>query len=156
VVTVRFTLTRSEAFSYHRRLLARQRRHWNYVVLGIAIAVVGVALSSFGVIVFGVLYAVLTVAGLWFLTPRLMWRRYPAVRAEQVVSVSDSGVVTQLSHASITADWAFWPRVSGIGDGYVLQGRRRGYIVIPRRAFDSPDDERRFRELAHDHTGATF
>ena len=156
VVRVRFTLARSEYYACQRRIQARLRRHWTLIGAGIAIALVGIVIASAPLIVLGLIFAIGYAARIWLLGPWLMWRRTPLMRAEQVVSVSDAGITTELSNASSTADWTFWSRVRVVGNAYVLQGKQRGYLLIPRGAFGSPLDEQRFRELATNHTGATL
>lgn len=156
MVRVRFTLTSSEYSSCQRRIQARLRRHWAFIGADIAIAVVGIVIASAPLIVIGLFFAIAYSARVWLLGPWLMWRRTPVMRAEQVVSVSDAGITTELANASSTADWTFWSRVRIVGNDYVLQGKQRGYLLIPRRAFGSPLDEQLFRELATNHTGATL
>ena len=111
----------------------------------LAIAVVGIVIASPPLIFIGLFFAIGYSARIWLLGPWLMWRRTPLMHAEQVVSVSDAGVTTELSNASSTADWTFWSRVRIVGNAYVLQGKQRGYLLIPRRAFGSPADEQLFR-----------
>jgi hypothetical protein len=156
VVRVRFTLTWSEYSSCQRRIQARLGRHWLFIGADLVIAVVGIVIASPPLIFIGLFFAIGYSARIWLFGPWLMWRRTPLMHAEQVVSVSDSGVTTELSNASSTADWTFWSRVRIVGNVYVLQGNQRGYLLIPRRAFGSPVDEQLFRELSTNHTGATF
>jgi len=150
-VTLRFTLTRSEMCSCHRRLQARGWRNWTFVAVGIVFAVLGVVDSAAWLIIFGVAYALLYAAGIWLIAPRIIWRRTPQIRAEQAVTVSDAGILMTWTNASTRTDWSFWRKLRMIGDAYVLQGRPRGLCVIPRRAFASPADERRFRDLLAEH-----
>jgi hypothetical protein len=111
------------------------RRGESSLYADIAIAVVGIVIASAPLIVIGLFFAIAYSARVWLLGPWLMWRRTPVMRAEQVV---------------------FWSRVRIVGDAYVLQGKQRGYLLIPRRAFGSPLDAQLFRELATNHTGATL
>jgi hypothetical protein len=59
------------------------------------------------------------------------------------------------TNASTSVDWTFWRKASLIGGAYVLQGRPRGLCVMPRRAFASPLQEQRFRELLAEHVDAS-
>jgi hypothetical protein len=154
VVTVSFTLTRSEVCSCHRRLQARRLRHWTNVGFAVLTAALGVVASAPELIIFGAAYALIYVAAVGWIAPRVAWRRIPQIRAEQVVTVSDAGIHTAWTNASTSADWSFWPEVSRIGDAYVLHAKPRGWCVIPRRAFDSTLDEGRFRELVAKHAAA--
>jgi hypothetical protein len=149
-------MTWSEYSTCQRRIQARLRRHWTFIGAVLVIAVVGIVIAAPPWIFLGLFFAVGYSAWVWLLAPWLMWRRTPLMRAEQVVSVSDAGLTMELSNASTTADWTFWSRVRVVGNAYVLQGKQRGYLLIPRRAFASPADEQLFRELAINHTGATL
>jgi hypothetical protein len=80
-VTLRFTLTRSEMCSCHRRLQARRWRDWMFVGIGIVFVVFGVPGSATGLIIFGVVYACLYAAVIWLIAPRIIWRRTPQIRA---------------------------------------------------------------------------
>ncbi len=154
MVNVRFTLTRSEFTSCHRHVQARRWQHWIFVSLGVFFGVLGILDSDPGLLIFGVLYAVVYAAGIWVLAPRIVWQRNREIRAEQAVNLSDAGIVAEWTNASTRSDWTFWRRVRLVGDVYMLQAKRRGFVLIPRHAFASPFDERRFRELVAAHTGA--
>lgn len=152
MLRIRFTLSRREVCSWYRRLAARRWWNWAFVAFGIAMLVFGIAVSSAAFIVFGVVYAAGWAAYAWLLLPRMMWRRYPQLRAEQIITISESGVDSELFNASTSTDWTFWRSLSVVGDAYVLRARSRGYCFIPRRAFPSPLDEQRFRELVKHRT----
>lgn len=151
MVTVRFTLTRSEFGSCFRRVQRRRWRHWTIVGLGAAVAVLGAATGATSLIVGGLLYAVFYAAVVHLLLPGVVWRRIPQLHYEQSVSVDEAGVRMQWSNASTTAAWSFWRNVRLVGDIYVLQARQRSRCLVPSRAFDSQPDEQRFRDLLSAH-----
>jgi hypothetical protein len=156
LVTIRFTLTRSEVCSCYRRLQARQWLNWTLLLFGVAVAAVGIVISDSFLVVFGAVYGAGWAAYVWWLMPRRAWRRHAQLRGEQAVSVSEEGVVTEMINASTRAAWSFWPRARAVGDIYVLQAKHRGYCFIPRRAFASSHDELWFRDLVGRHTHATL
>jgi hypothetical protein len=81
-----------------------------------------------------------------------MWRRYPELHAEQVISVSGEGIERVLLSASVTTDWTYWTKVSRIRDAYVLETKHRGHVYLPLGAFASRGDEHQFLELVTRHT----
>lgn len=153
MVIVRFALTRSEVDACHRRLQARRWRHWVLICTAIAIAVVGVVERAADLIVFGAAYALFYSTLIWLIAPRIIWRRSPQLRAEQAVHISDAGIRADWTNVSTSADWTFWRTARLIDDVYVLQARQRGYCMVPRRAFESPLQEQRFRELVATRLG---
>jgi hypothetical protein len=147
-MTLRFTLSAAEAQAVQRRLLARQWHRWAFVAFCLLLALAGVLLASVADLVVALAAALVYAASTLLLAPRRMWQRHPLMRAEQVVTISDEGVTTQLATASSTVDWSYWSRITRVADAYVLEGEGRGYLLIPRRAFGSAADEQRFLELA--------
>jgi hypothetical protein len=147
VLTIRFTLSRQEVTSWYRQLASRRWWNWVFVGFGVAMLAFGIAVSSPGFIAFGASYSLAWTVYAWFLLPRMMWRRFPQLRAEQVLTFSESGVNTELFNASTSTDWSFWATLSVVGDAYVLRAKTRGYCFVPRRAFPSATEEAAFREL---------
>jgi hypothetical protein len=156
VVTVRFTLSKAEAFACQRRVQLRHRSTWIYISVGAVIAIVGVVLAIGEVAAFGAIFAVGFLADGLLIKPGVVWRRQPAMRTEQAITVSDSGVGLELAGVKSRTEWSYWSRAGLVGDAYVIFGRQRGFAQIPRRAFGSPADEQRFRELLTAHLGAAF
>ena len=153
-ITVRYTLSRTEFGACFRRVQARRWRHWTTVAVGGAVAVIGAVSAHVALLAGGLVYAIGYAAVVWLVLPGVTWRRVPQLRSGQAVSVCDAGVLTQSSNATTTADWSFWRRASLIAGIYVLEARLRGRCLVPRRAFNSPEDEQRFRELLRRHLPA--
>ena len=155
MLTVSFTLTRSEALRCNRRLHARRWQIWLPIGFGIVIGVLGLVLPVEEWVWFGFPFALIIAAFAFLVAPALMWRRLPQLRAEQTVSVSDAGVVAKYNDVSTDAAWSFFSRSVQLADAYVLQVRRN-YVQVPRRAFASAGDEQRFRDLLEEHLGRSL
>jgi hypothetical protein len=155
MVKVQFTLTAAEAYGIQRRVFLRARNVWWFLLFELAIAIVGIIVSSTVLIAIGGAGALIYAVQIWWWRPQQMWRRQALMRSEQTLTISDEGIAIQYAGAASTTQWSFWNRARLIGDAYVLQGNARGYTLIPRRAFASPADETRFRELVAAHTSIT-
>jgi hypothetical protein len=155
-VTVRFTLTRAEALAGQRRIQWRLRRHWVYVAAVLAFGVVGVLVGSWGVASFGFSAAAFYAGYVFWLGPRLVWRRVAQIRGPQVITVTDDGISTEHLDTASTTAWRYWAHIGTVGDAYAVQGSQRRYLLIPHRAFESTADELRFQALVERHTGCAL
>jgi hypothetical protein len=145
-VVVSFTLTQEEFRRAWRGLCTRQwRKTWRLPLLGLALALLGVADSVPVMIGAGAWIAVFCPVATYVLAPRDMWRR--AEQGLQTHTFSEDQVTEKLPESESRYDWRYWRSVTLVGDTYVLRSER-GYNFIPRRAFGQPDDEERFRELS--------
>jgi hypothetical protein len=156
VVKVRFTLTAAEAHAVQRRVFLRSWSVWCFLVFELAIAIVGIIVSSAVLIAIGGASVVVYVAQIWFWRPRRMWRGQGLMRSEQTLTISGEGIAIQYAGAASTTQWNFWKHARRLRDSYVLQGSQRGYTLIPRRAFADAPDEARFRELIAAHLGVAL
>jgi hypothetical protein len=156
VVTIHFTLTAAEAYAAQRRVTLRHRGIWAYVVLALAVAVLGAVASSEVLLASGIAAAGVYALMIWWWAPRRMWSRQALMRREQTITVSEDGIAFRYATASSSTQWDFWKRIRRLGACYVLQGSQRGYTLIPRRAFASDADEARFRELIAAHLGVAL
>jgi hypothetical protein len=86
----------------------------------------------------------------YVLTPRRLWRKHPQIREAQILSFSEHEVTEKLFQVTSIFDWSYWTEITKSGDTYVLRSKR-GYTVIPLRAFATAEDEERFRELVIAH-----
>ena len=73
--------------------------------------------------------------------------------SEQTLSFSEDGVRAANANGEGSFDWRHWTRWSSAGELYVLQGGRRAFTFIPRRAFATEESESEFRELLARHIG---
>lgn len=146
-VSVSFTLREDEARATARALLRRHRRWWWLPGATAFLAAVGFLTSDTavaGFASFGLLWWVLCC---YVIAPRTMWKRCEHGPQEYVFD--QEGVTTRLPNAESRTTWDYWTAVIQVGDSYVLR-TMRGQAFLPRRAFDSPAAEERFRELARD------
>lgn len=142
-VVVRFTLSRSEYLSTWYRWYAK--RHGRLVVLLLLAACV-FAIDGLWVVPAFVAWWLAVCVGI---SPFVLWRRHPQIREEREHGFSEAGTWGRLTHVIRSeCEWNYWTGLLEAGKAYVLQAGRRGMSFIPRRAFTSPDEERRFRELA--------
>ncbi|MFB6350296.1 MAG: YcxB family protein [Bradymonadaceae bacterium] len=72
------------------------------------------------------------------------------------MSFSRDGVVIDTANRHSEADWAFYDRFEEFEDYFLLreEDRTRYWSVIPKRAFSSADEQRRFREFLPERFGA--
>jgi hypothetical protein len=94
VITVRYTLSRSEFGACFRRVQARRWRHWTTVAVASAVAVAGAVSAHAALLAGGLIYVIGYGAVVWLVLPGVTWRGVPQLRSGQVVSVSDAGVLT--------------------------------------------------------------
>jgi len=144
-----FAITRREHVAASRAIQVRSRTAWVVVLSVLAMFVLfAVANNAPGP------WAVLaTLFGLYVfvLAPRLQWARRGALFRElREHGFSDAGVTTRTAVAASQEAWACFSRMVRFRHGYLLR-RRVAWLVLPSRAFRSPDDERAFVELAERH-----
>ncbi len=138
-----FTLARAEFFTAWRRLQLRHRRTGVLPAVGVVFLVLGAMAGKEPLIVLGALLTLFLLC-LYVMVPRSIWRR--AEKGEQTHTLSVDGVQSLLPHAHGAYDWEYFRAAMPAGNTYMLQ-LQRGFIMIPRRAFASDDDEQRFLRL---------
>ena len=85
--------------------------------------------------------------------PRVGSRGIAERGSEQTLSFSENGVTAANANGHGSVDWRHWRRWSSVGDLYVLQGGKRAFTFVPRRAFATAESESEFRELLARHIG---
>jgi hypothetical protein len=81
------------------------------------------------------------------------WRTTPGLRHERRFTFSDSGSEVSWDTSEVTRAWTEIRAVIEQGDFYSLRVRSpRGFLLLPKRGFDSTADEAAFRELAARYT----
>jgi hypothetical protein len=147
---VRFKLTEPEFYGIWRGLVAGRRMTWILPLVGLVILFAGVLQSEIGLTVAGIVLAAWCPAQLYVLAPRRLWRRLPDLRDTQTLTFTEDGMSEELAESKSTYLWTYWEELSMAGDAYVFRSKK-GYTVVPRRAFATRDDEQQFRELTAAH-----
>jgi hypothetical protein len=158
-ITVTFEFTK-DGFDAAQRATLRLMPAFRIMAAAAAlVAVVGI-LTLFedgdgGLTFMGVLYLLLIAAWYGFL-PKWRWAREPLIRGTQRYTFGEEGVRFMTPVSDATVDWSFFTRAVEYNRFYLLFAGRRGSTPIPKRAFDGPTDEWRFRELVARHLPVTF
>ncbi|MDQ6710660.1 MAG: YcxB family protein [Candidatus Dormibacteraeota bacterium] len=134
-----------------------------FVALTIVSAIAGLVIFLNGADALGI--ALLVIAIAWGLVialvllvrPRRLYRRQERLRAQQTYCFTGSEVSWSFIDGDSRVRWTYFEDVRQAGDIYLLrhQMRRLG-SVIPRRAFKTPAEEARFRQLAQLHSKTNF
>ena len=151
MVEVRFTLDRSEFLSICRKELPRRWQIWVFPALLGVFAVFGALTSGAGVVVLVLIWGATYLALMLLLCPFTMWKRSMRLGHERVFRFTDAGVETECDHVKSKADWTFWTGARSTSSVYVLQAKGFGFSFVPSRAFNSREDEQRFRQLVAAH-----
>lgn len=144
-VTVRFELTERDFTDGLRTITRRQPTFWVGPLLGVATLSYGLAAGDSLARVWGTVLLLLTAASL-ALVPRLRWR-HGHVAGEQQHTFATDGITVRAAGQQGQLPWDFYEAVAETPRVYVLLRSRKQGNFIPRRAFESPDDEERFRSL---------
>ena len=89
---------------------------------------------------------VLTVVAALVLLPRLAFRRRPELRAPMTLDASDEGLTIVAGTSAQTIPWADCARVE-IGRRVIVIRHGEEALLVPRRAFRSPERERAFLDF---------
>jgi len=146
-VSVSFTLREDEVRAITRALIRRRHRWWWLPAASAFLIVVGIVAADTAVTLFAAVGLAWWTLCCVVIAPRTVWARCEHGPQEYVFDVE--GVTARLPAAESRTTWDYWSHVLRVGDSYVLR-TLRGQSFIPRRAFDSPAAEERFRELAGD------
>ena len=156
-VQVRFHLTSAE---YQRATLRVCMSLWLYrgfIVVTALVFMAGIGFAQNGATGPGL--SLIGVAIVWslaigwafFIRPALRFRREPRLGGEQFLSFAEDEIKARDAHAESRIKWSMYDRVIETGDLYLLHITRMLATVLPKRAFASPGDEARFRELVRRH-----
>lgn len=119
------------------------------VVLGIGVYLLrsadqywlGVAL----IVVAGVFAMLLAAA--FTIIPRLAFRREPKFRDEYSLTFSPEGIHFRTEHIDSQLEWSLYSRAMIDAHSYVLYYGARQFTVIPKRVFQSPEQQEAFEQL---------
>lgn len=160
-VHVEFQLTQEEFRAFARWQVRRSKVVRRLAILIAFEFVLGAVLAFTAAAVVGATLLVLSIAqvvlyaALFATAPARAWKKAtPGLRGQQVIEFSDAGVHAQSTNSESESRWAMYTRTVQLDDLYLLGVTGNKFILIPRRAFASPDDEARFRAIVADHTAA--
>ncbi len=152
---IRFTITREEVLSSIRWLTWRQSR------VTLALSALFVLLLSSGIAMtarsgnliwaaFFVLAYALTLAYSFLVAPARAYGRFPAHfrDGEQVWRFTEEGVEHRGPTAEAKFLWSSWLEYGESRDCFLLFPQKRLAHMFPKRAFGSPEEIDRFRDLA--------
>jgi hypothetical protein len=147
VVTVRFVMQEAEFVRAMRGYILRTPLYQGAILVTVVILAGAAVLGDSGAVsVFAVVALVeLMMIGLF---PRAMWRRARSFARNELTYVFGSEGI-QASGADVHSDvpWTFITRMKSVAAVYMLVTQTRQQILVPARAFASPDDERTFNDL---------
>jgi len=85
---------------------------------------------------------------------RWMWRKAPGLGKDISMAITESGMSFIHEGGETMRTWDLYKVVTESRHSYFAQpSRKRGFVpLFPKRAFDSPEEERSFRALADAHT----
>lgn len=152
-VSVEFTLTRQEFQLAQRQMMLRSLLIAGLSGLMLAVIMAGIVTGNGSAVVIGVFWFVFI--GLVFgFAPGSAWRRNPVVQGVQRHTFDDAGSDLSFSGRATGVEWDYFTQlVKGPRAYQLLRGKKFG-LVVPRRAFRSPDDDRAFIELVSRHLPA--
>ena len=83
--------------------------------------------------------------------PPLAFRYEPKFRDEYSLTFSPEGIQFQAAHIESSLKWSFYPQALVDDHSYLLYWGSRTFTVIPKRVFQSTDQERTFEQLLAEH-----
>jgi len=128
------------------------------IVVVVALASMGIYLwqspSSrwFGVACVGVaaLFSLMLVAAFTVIPP-LVFRREPRFRDEYSLAFSSEGIHFRTTHIDSQLQWSMYSRALVDAHSYVLYYGSRQFTVIPKRVFESSEQQQGFEQLLTQH-----
>ncbi|MDR3403375.1 MAG: YcxB family protein [Chthoniobacter sp.] len=98
----------------------------------------------------GLLFALLLVAAFTVIPP-LLFRREPKFRDDYSLTFSAEGVHFRTAHIDSQLQWSLYRQALVAAHSYVLYYGSNQFTVIPRRVFQSPEQEQAFEQLLIEH-----
>jgi hypothetical protein len=87
----------------------------------------------------------------FFVIPVLSFRRQPKFRDEYSLTFSQESIHFKTEHIDSVLQWSMYSRALIDAHSYVLYYGTRSISVIPKRAFESADQQKVFEELLKQH-----
>jgi hypothetical protein len=156
-VLLRFIYTSSEYAAAYR--LYWRRQLWGIRQTIASLTVVGLGLllhfyfkSSLGLTLAGAGgFFLLFVPLMTLLLPFFYFRREPRLRDEYNLEFSDRGIHFKTAHVDSQLNWSLYEKVLEDDRFFLLLYSKRAFTVIPKRAFSTVGEERRFQALLQEH-----
>ncbi len=145
-ISVEFALTRQEFELAQRQMMLRSLLIAGLSSLMVAIIIAGIVTGNGSPVVIGLFWFVL-IAVLFLFAPGSAWRRNPVVQGVQRHTFDENGSDLSFSGRTTRVGWDYFSQfVKGRKAYQLLRGKKFG-LVVPRRAFQSRDDEKAFVDL---------
>jgi len=101
-------------------------------------------------VIVAVVFILMLVAAFWVIPP-LAFRREPKFRDEYSLTFSSDGIHFRTAHIDSQLQWAIYSRALVTAHSYVLYHGSRQFSVIPRRVFQSSEQQQAFEQLLTQH-----
>jgi hypothetical protein len=137
-----------------RAHLASRLRPWLDICVVILVGIAGIYFwpSLSGKVFLGISAAfVLVLLAVFFIVPPLAFRREPKFRDEYSLTFSPEGIHFQTVHIDSQLQWHIYSRALADSNSYVLYYGTRSFTVIPKRVFESIEQQGAFEKLLAKH-----
>jgi hypothetical protein len=103
-----------------------------------------------GCVLVAVLFSLMLVAA-FTVIPRFAFRREPKFRDDYALTFSQEGIHFRTAHIDSQLQWSMYSRALVDAHSYVLYYGSRQFTVIPKRVFQSAEDQQAFDRLLVQH-----
>jgi hypothetical protein len=83
--------------------------------------------------------------------PTLVFRREPKFRDDYTLTFSPDGIHFRTAHIDSRLQWSMYSRALVDDHSYVLYYGTRQFTVIPKRVFQTPEEQQTFERLLTEH-----
>ena len=101
-------------------------------------------------VVMAFVFALLLIAG-FIIAPVLIFRREPKFRDNYSLTFSAEGIRFSTAHIDSQLQWSLYSRALVDAHSYVLYYGSRQFTVIPKRVFQSAEDQQTFEQMLTQH-----
>ncbi len=151
----RFRITPDEYAEGMRKLIMGQITFWIGPVAAAFLLVVAIATGQVSLGIFGAVFVALAVLSLR-VVPAKKYKQSPQLATEQTHTFSADGILIYAGGQSGTLPWEFYKTARETPRVYLLMKSPKQANFIPKRGFNSPEDEQRFRALAAERLKASW
>jgi hypothetical protein len=103
-----------------------------------------------GCVLVAVLFSLMLVAA-FTVIPRIAFRREPKFRDDYALTFSPEGIHFRTAHIDSQLQWSMYSRALVDAHSYVLYYGSRQFTVIPKRVFQSAEDQQAFEQMLVQH-----